>query len=143
MLVSETNSAKQQFCDLYPGRHFTTVDYYSDDVDLKLDLCAKWPSDFDQQYDAIVCQATFEHLYDPVTALKNLTTSLKGGGYLFLHTVIPGFVYHRCPEDYFRFFPDWFLASERFCDQVTVTELVTVNTHIFAAYLKCQTTQSS
>jgi len=136
LLVSETNTAKQQFQDRYPGKKFTTVDYYAEDIDLRLNLCSSWSSEFSELFNSIVCQATFEHLYDPVTALSNLTRSLKPNGYLFLHTVIPGFVYHQCPEDYFRFYPDWFYAAERFIGNIQVIEMVVVNNHIFVVYQK-------
>lgn len=65
------------------------------------------PPDFGK-YDLIPSQAMIEHLVDPFKHVKDLSNSLTGRGYLLIHTVIPGFPYHRYPIDCIRFFPDWF-----------------------------------
>jgi len=40
--------------------------------------------------------------------VSDLASLLDEGGYLIVHTVLPGFFYHRVPIDCFRFYPDWF-----------------------------------
>jgi SAM-dependent methyltransferase len=56
----------------------------------------------------IVSQAMIEHLIDPYKHLRDLYSLLAPGGVMIVHTVTPGFGYHRHPVDCFRFFPDWF-----------------------------------
>jgi SAM-dependent methyltransferase len=60
------------------------------------------------KFTMIVSQAILEHLFDPAKHVKDLISLLEPNGYLIIHTVCPGFVYHRYPIDTFRFFPDWF-----------------------------------
>lgn len=59
-------------------------------------------------FDLIISQAILEHLLDPYRHMCSLCDLLAPGGYLLIHTVTPGFVYHRYPIDTFRFFPDFF-----------------------------------
>ena len=65
------------------------------------------PPDFGK-FDLIISQAMLEHLIDPYKHVRDLYNSLNKNGYLILHTVLPGFQYHRYPIDCMRFFPDWF-----------------------------------
>jgi hypothetical protein len=71
------------------------------------------PKDMPSGFDLIVSQAMFEHLIDPYKHFKDLTALLKSGGYLVIHTHIPGYTYHRYPIDAVRFFPDWFEVSAK------------------------------
>lgn len=59
-------------------------------------------------FDYIVSQAMLEHLLNPYKHVQDSARMLKDGGYMILHTHIPGFPYHRHPIDCVRFFPDWF-----------------------------------
>jgi SAM-dependent methyltransferase len=59
-------------------------------------------------FDCIVSQAMIEHLVDPYRHLRDCAGLLAPGGHLVVHTVLPGFTYHRHPVDCLRFFPDWF-----------------------------------
>ncbi|MEA2115656.1 MAG: hypothetical protein U9P36_09765 [Thermodesulfobacteriota bacterium] len=59
-------------------------------------------------FDLIVSQAILEHLLDPYLHMLSLSGLLAEGGYLLVHTVTPGFEYHRYPIDACRFFPDFF-----------------------------------
>lgn len=61
-----------------------------------------------QQFDCVVSQAILEHLIDPYKHLRDCAGLLSSGGYLLVHTVMPGFIYHRHPVDCMRFYPDWF-----------------------------------
>jgi hypothetical protein len=56
----------------------------------------------------IVSQAMIEHLIDPYGHVCDLVSLLDQGGILVVHSVLPGFFYHRVPIDCFRFYPDWF-----------------------------------
>ena len=56
----------------------------------------------------IVSQAMIEHLIDPFKHVSDLVSLLDHGGTLVIHSVLPGFFYHRVPIDCFRFYPDWF-----------------------------------
>jgi len=59
-------------------------------------------------FDLIISQAILEHLIDPYGHMLSLCDLLQTDGYLLIHTVTPGFVYHRYPIDAYRFFPDFF-----------------------------------
>jgi hypothetical protein len=59
-------------------------------------------------FSLIVSQAMIEHLIDPYKHVRDLYSLLAVDGNLIIHTVVPGFGYHRYPVDCVRFFPDWF-----------------------------------
>ena len=69
------------------------------------------PENLPNDFDIIISQAMFEHLIDPYKHLVDLTGRLKYGGIIIIHTVMPGYTYHRYPIDTLRFFPDWFETS--------------------------------
>lgn len=56
----------------------------------------------------IMSQAMLEHLIDPYKHVCDCYGLLEPGGHLVIHTVMPGFHYHRYPVDCLRFYPDWF-----------------------------------
>ena len=76
------------------------------------DMDVQW--NFEQEpptigpFDCIVSQSMLEHLIDPYKHVRDCVALLRPGGYLILHTMMPGFNYHRYPVDCFRFYPDWF-----------------------------------
>lgn len=59
-------------------------------------------------FDLIISQATLEHLVDPYKHVRDLVSMLNVSGTLVVHSVLPGFFYHRVPIDCLRFYPDWF-----------------------------------
>lgn len=61
-----------------------------------------------KQFGLIVSHAMIEHLFDPVQHVRDLISLLEPGGNLILHSVLPGFFYHRVPIDCYRFYPDFF-----------------------------------
>ena len=61
-----------------------------------------------KKFKLIISQATLEHLIDPYKHICDLIDLIDYDGYLVVHTVLPGFFYHRFPIDCFRFYPDWF-----------------------------------
>lgn len=139
LLVSENSIVKDQFSLEYPDLKFSTLEYYEEmnqNVDLKYNLCEFWDHSIMEKYDIILCQATFEHLYDPCTAIKNLKNILNQEGILLIHTHVPGMVYHPFPKDYFRFYSDWFFEVENFCKGLKLIDLIEVDTNIFSAYMR-------
>jgi hypothetical protein len=107
LLPGESNAVKYAYADLFSldEKDIVTAGLY-DDVDFT------WNFEDDPpafgKFPCILSQAMLEHLIDPYKHVKDLTGALEEGGYLILHTVIPGFPYHRYPVDCVRFFPDWF-----------------------------------
>ncbi len=81
-------------------------------------------------FDLIVSQAILEHLLDPYQHMLSLSDLLAAGGYLLVHTVTPGFVYHRYPIDAYRFFPDFFERFAQKTDLLILRKRVKDN-HIF------------
>lgn len=59
-------------------------------------------------FDLVISQAILEHLLDPYRHIRDCASLLAPGGRLLVHTVMPGFMYHRHPIDCVRFYPDWF-----------------------------------
>ena len=144
LLISENNNVKDRFKTVYPSTEFKTLDFYPEmnhDVDLKYNLCDSWDTSTMEKFDCIISQATFEHLYDPVTSLKNLAGLLNEGGKLYIHTHVPGFEYHQYPRDYFRFYPDWFVDAETFVGNIKIEEMCVVDFHIFVSYVKGKTNE--
>lgn len=139
LLISENNVVKKTFVEAYPRNNFSTLDFYDnmgEDVDLHYNLCDTSLSGIDARFDVIVCQATLEHVYDPWSALKNMTSILSDGGVILIHTHVPGYYYHPYPRDYVRFHPDWFIDAEQFLPSITLKELFVKDCHIFAAFKK-------
>jgi SAM-dependent methyltransferase len=89
-----------------------------------------------KQFGSVVCQATVEHLLDPVGVLRKLTALLAHGGHLYLHTHTPLFPYHGWPKDYLRFFPEWFQDVGLLIPEIEAVEVYCVAGHAFAAYRK-------
>ncbi len=87
------------------------------------------------KFNLIISQAILEHLLDPYQHMLALNQLLKTRGYLLVHTVTPGFVYHRYPIDSFRFFPDFF---ETFAERanLSVCKRRVHDNHIFYLFQK-------
>jgi SAM-dependent methyltransferase len=84
------------------------------DFDYYWDFEKNPPKRLPKKFDLIVSQAMLEHLVDPYKHITDLVNRLDSRGVLIVHTVMPGFTYHRYPIDSFRFFPDWFeICAER------------------------------
>jgi hypothetical protein len=106
------------------------------DVDYKWNFEEDCPV-IENNFDLIVSQAIFEHLLNPYKHLRDLSSLISSnrGGHIIIHTVMPGFRYHRYPIDSFRFFPDWFEeTSKRF--KLKIIKKRIQNTHIFYMYQK-------
>lgn len=107
LLPGEHNGLKQVYADLLaiPEENIKTTGLHNQ-VDYNWDF-EKTPPPFGK-FDIIISQAMIEHLIDPYSHVKDLVHSMEKDGHLILHTVIPGFPYHRYPVDCIRFYPDWF-----------------------------------
>jgi len=76
------------------------------DMDYYWDFEESFPTN--KSYQCVISQSMIEHLIDPFKHIRDLSALLEPEGILIVHTVMPGFDYHRYPIDCFRFYPDWF-----------------------------------
>lgn len=107
LLPGEYNRNKNIYSDLL---NIDSTDVITAGLDKDVDFIWNFendPPDFGR-FDLIISQAMLEHLIDPYKHVRDLYNSLNKNGHMILHTVIPGFPYHRYPIDCMRFFPDWF-----------------------------------
>jgi len=76
----------------------------------EMDFCWNFEEDppLLEPVSCIMSQAMLEHLINPYKHMCDCYGLLAPGGYLIIHTVMPGFHYHRYPVDCLRFYPDWF-----------------------------------
>jgi len=143
LLISESNEVKASFQKLYPATRMTTTDYYLDlnpnarHTDVVWNLYDPIPADLvAMQFGSVICQATMEHLMDPVGVLRKFATLLVDGGHLYLHTHTPLYAYHASPRDYLRYFPDWFRDIGLVILEIEVVEVYCMAGHAFAVYRK-------
>jgi len=106
----------------------------------------KWNFEFPQpdigEFDLVISQAMIEHLIDPYKHVKDLANYLTNNGYLLIHSVLPGFEYHRHPIDSLRFYPDWFEEiAKPFRLNLEIKEKYIRDFHIFYKYKKLQNIQ--
>ena len=144
LLVSESIETNKSFSDYYPDTKFISTDYFldiTDDINNKTDII--WnlyldpPSNLmESKVNSILCQATLEHLIDPVQVMRNLTKTLKSNGHIFIHTHTPLYPYHACPRDYLRYQTDWFLDIGEHLSDIEIVELIAIEGHIFACFVK-------
>ena len=114
LLPGESQSAKRVYAELcrVPPERLTTTGIMPD-MDVRWDFNDS-PPDFGQRFDLIVSQSMLEHLVDPYKHVCDCADLLTDEGHLIIHTMMPGFGYHRHPVDCFRFYPDWFeVVAER------------------------------
>ena len=95
----------------------------------------KNPPEIDIKFDLIVTQAILEHLLNPYKHVQDLSSLATQKGYILIHTVMPGFYYHRYPIDSVRFFPDWFEEVAKRLDLRIVKKRIR-DSHIFYLYQK-------
>ncbi len=86
-------------------------------------------------YDLIISQAILEHIVNPYGFVENLVALLSDGGCMILHTVQPGFPYHKAPIDCLCFFPDWFVdVAQRL--GLKIIRAVEKEVHLFFMFRK-------
>jgi hypothetical protein len=98
------------------------------------DLCSPIVPDRLRRFQSVICQATLEHIKDPVQVMRNLSTALEPGGHLYVQTHTPAFHYHGYPRDYLRYFPDWFEDIGPSIGTLELSELLCLDGHAFAVY---------
>jgi SAM-dependent methyltransferase len=140
LLVSETRAVARVFQGSWPGTRFVTTDLHVElqsqpECDFVWDLCSTAPPDGHREaFSSVICQATLEHVLDPVQALRNLAGVLHPGGMLYVQTHTSAYPYHGYPRDHLRYFPDWFQDVGDLLGTLSLVELLCVDGHAFAAY---------
>ena len=85
----------------------------------------------------IVCQSTFEHIDDPMSAMKNLMAVLKEQGLLYLHTCGPGVEEHKYPIDCYRFLRDSLIAFANKTES-KIEDILWTEKYCYAVYRKME-----
>jgi len=140
LLVSETNPVKEIFETKYSNTSFVCTDYYVDLIensttDIIWNLYEGIPDGLSKKsFDSIMCQATFEHLMDPIGVLKKFVKISNNEAKIFLHTHTPLYPNHNWPSDYLRYFPEWFHDACKIINGLELLELYSSNGHIFTLY---------
>lgn len=136
LLVGDRNSAKSVYSQVsgVPELSISTAGLH-DDMDYPWNFEEKNPEEM-EPVDLIVSQAMLEHLVDPYKHINDLIGLLKPGGFLIVHTVMPGFHYHRYPIDCFRFYPDWFEEVANRNNVEIVDRLIGINSYIVYCFKK-------
>jgi len=94
LLISENKKSAADFSRKYPGVEFISTDYFLDvgtervQTHVLWNLYEKAP---DLTVNSILCQATIEHVMDPVGVFRKFASILAGGGFLYFHTHTPLF----------------------------------------------------
>ena len=89
----------------------------------------------DLEVNWIICQATLEHVVDPVSSMRNLSEVLAKDGLLFLHVPAFGYGYHAFPIDCYRFSRDTLIAFEDLAG-LTLLDSLCDKDRVMAAYKK-------
>ena len=143
LLVSETVAVRREFEAMYSGKEFVTTDYFTEissnnsPPDVLWNMYEEPPASLKPgSFSSIICQATLEHVHDPIGVLRRLVALLGPSGYLYIHTQTPGFQYHPFPRDYLRFYPDWFQDISLTIPAVEVVEIHCACGHAFCLIRK-------
>lgn len=140
LLLSETTKVRELFQSKYPDTSFICTDYYTElikdaSTDIIWNLYDNAPNSLPTAFfNSIICQATFEHLLDPVGVLKKLVSIANNGANIYLHTHLPLYPHHSWPSDYLRFYPEWFKDVCMLIPEITLYESFAYQGHIFALY---------
>ncbi len=145
-LIKWSSDVKPQ-CALFVGENKETANILKEKIGAKKvvtaglsDVDYKWnfehnPPAIAESIDLVVSQAILEHLLNPYKHVSDMAALLSSGGSLVIHTVMPGFIYHRHPIDAVRFFPDWFEEIANRLDLDVVKKRIN-DSHIFYMYRK-------
>jgi SAM-dependent methyltransferase len=136
ILLGENEETAIDFKVRYPKKFFSTLELDGSNMTYKADICSQnIKAEVPDTFEVVVCQALFEHLFDPVQALKNMVELIDKEGFIFIHThPVPGIPYHAHPRDYLRYFPDWFEDATKYINGLTMLELYNNKSSIFIAY---------
>jgi hypothetical protein len=135
LLITEGKIVKNELEMMYPHVNFINHGFMQEgnyEYDVIFDLCKPLQNITMPKINAIVCQATLEHLFDPITALKNMLSLCNYGAEIYIHTHTPDFPYHPYPRDYLRFQPDWFVDIPKNIENLDIMDLCYDNKHIFS-----------
>jgi hypothetical protein len=139
LLISENTKSAADFSKKYPAVDFISTDYFLDVGKEQLQTHVLWNL-YERApnlgVNSIVCQATIEHVMDPVGVFRKFASILERNGYLYVHTHTPLFPYHPWPKDYLRYHPEWFTDVVGLIPELKVREVVCVYGHAFAVYQK-------
>ena len=142
LLISETKEVSATFQQLYPSTRMVSTDYYLDLIeggktDIVWNLYEPIPKELETtRFGSVLCQATMEHLMDPVGVVRKLAELIEKDGHIYMHTHTPLYPYHSWPRDYLRYFPDWFRDIGFVIPDLELIELYCKEGHVFAAYKK-------
>ena len=107
LLAGDRNEVKAIWNQFFPNSKISTAGIHN--MDYLWNYESDPPSALkEQRFKLIISQATLEHLINPYKHFCDLASLDDEDGHLIIHTVLPGFFYHRFPIDCFRFYPDWF-----------------------------------
>ena len=105
LLISESCGVRASFESRYPETSFVATDFHFglgshvDETDVQWDLYEPAPDVLlSTWFGSVVCQATLEHLLDPVGVLRKFADLTDAGGHVFIHTHTPLYAYHGMPE---------------------------------------------
>lgn len=140
LLISETTKVREIFQAKYESTNFVCTDYYTEllenaKTDVIWNLYHDIPEEFkNRKFDSVICQATFEHLLDPVGILKKFSKICNNGAFIYLHTHTPYYPKHSWPSDYLRYYPEWFFDVCGLIPNLKLVELHSDNGHVFALF---------
>ena len=94
----------------FPARYVGTDIVTGPGVDMVVPverLVAQFGHDY---FDLVLCTATLEHIRDWRTAISQMKSVLRPGGWILLTMAAPGFPFHEYPSDYWRATTEQLLA---------------------------------
>jgi SAM-dependent methyltransferase len=125
LLAGDRNDVKKIWERFFPDASFFTGGMH--DMDFTWNYEDSPPPELATlHFDLIISHAMLEHLVDPVKHFRDLVSMLKPGGYFVVHSVLPGYFYHRVPIDCFRFYPDWFEEMAKRCQLEVIDRQISV-----------------
>jgi SAM-dependent methyltransferase len=141
LMIGESKDVKEWFSKKYKGVKFYTVDFNEQaKADFVWDICTPIPKKLrGLRFDSIICQATLEHVADPMQAMRSFFSLLNEGGYVYVH-VPSEFPLHRYPVDCLRFYEDWFKVLPNYIKSLELKFLHKEKGHIFACYRRTRET---
>jgi len=139
LVIGEGESAGEFLHKMYPKIEFKTVDMRPEiKPDYVWDICTKLTPELKKlrgTFGSVLCQATLEHVIDPVGAMRSFTDLLRKGGFIFLHVPLT-FDEHRFPIDCLRFLDDWFVHLPRYIPKLKLEFKELHDNQWFICFLK-------
>ena len=123
--ILDIGRSMRDFFQKINARSKVTIDIndFGDYPDLLGDICGEIDQQYYKRFDHIICLAILEHVYDPISAVKNLYNMTKPGGIVSAYTPYL-FPYHAPKDltfqDYYRFSRDGLSYLFREFSEVTL-----------------------